>query len=103
MILAKADAKVGRKAEAVRGAERAAELLPVAADTFDGPMVLGRLAEVYAEVGETDRALEVLQKAAALPGGAAYGVLKLGEEFDALRNDPRFEKIVASLAPKTGG
>jgi tetratricopeptide (TPR) repeat protein len=103
MILAKADAKVGRKEEAVRGAERAIELLPVAADTFDGPLVLGRLAEVYAEVGETDRALEVLQQAAALPGGAAYGVLKLGEEFDAVRNDARFETIVASLAPKSGG
>ena len=102
MILAKADAKVGRKEDAVRGAERAVELLPVAADTFDGPLVLGRLAEVYAEVGETDRALEILQKAAALPGGAAYGVLKLGEEFDALRNDARFDAILAALAPKSG-
>ena len=102
MILAKADAKVGRKEEAVRGAERSVELLPVAADTFDGPLVLGRLAEVYAEVGETDRALEILQKAAALPGGAAYGVLKLGEEFDPLRNDARFDAMLAALAPKSG-
>jgi hypothetical protein len=40
-----------------------------------------------------------LQQAAALPGGPAYGILQLDVEFDPLRNDPRFQKIVASLAP----
>lgn len=102
MILAKADAAIARKEEAVRGAERAVELMPVSADTFDGPVVLGRLAEVYAAVGETERALEVLQRATALPGGPSYGVLKLPEEFDPLRDDARFDAILAALAPTSG-
>ena len=64
--------------------------------------MLGRLTEVYAEVGETERALDVLQKAVALPGGPSYGMLKLAGQFDALRNDARFEKMAASVAPKSG-
>jgi tetratricopeptide (TPR) repeat protein len=99
IVLAKVDAKLGRKEEAVREAERAVELLPVSTDAFDGPLMLVRLANVYAEVGEMDRAIEVLQQAAALPGGPSYGILQIDAEFDPVRSDPRFQKIVASLAP----
>jgi TolB-like protein/cytochrome c-type biogenesis protein CcmH/NrfG len=100
MVLAGIDAKLDRKEEAVREGERALELLPVARDALDGPVMLVRLAAVYAEVRETDRALEVLQQTVALPNGPSYGDLRLDEDFDPLRKDPRFEKIVASLAPK---
>ena len=99
IVLAKIDAKLGRKEDAVRAAERAVELLPVSVDAFDGALMLVRLAHVYADVGETDRAIEVLQRAAALPGGPAYGILQRDAEFDSLRGDARFQKIVASLAP----
>jgi hypothetical protein len=34
------------------------------------------------------------------PGDLSYGLLKLHPYWDSLRGDPRFEKIVASLAPK---
>lgn len=101
IILAKIDAKLGRKEEAVRAAERAVELLPVSADTYDGPQILVRLAQVYAEIGALDRAIEVLQQTAALPAGLSYGILQRDPEFDALRADPRFSEIVASLAPRT--
>jgi serine/threonine-protein kinase len=100
IVLAKIDAKLGRKEEAVREAERAVELLPVSTDAFDGPLMLVRLAKVYAEVGQTDRAIEVLQQAAALPGGPSYGILQVDAEFDPLRKDSRFEKILVSLSPK---
>ncbi len=98
--LARIDAYLGRKEEAVREAERASSLLPVSADSYEGPMVLVRLAEVYTEVGNIDRALDVLQQAAALPSGPSYGDLLLDVQFDALRNDPRFQKIIASIAPR---
>jgi TolB-like protein/cytochrome c-type biogenesis protein CcmH/NrfG len=103
IVLAKIDTMLSRKEEAVREGERAVELLPVSADAFDGPHILSTLAEVYAGVGETDRALDVLQQAVALPGGSTYGVLQLDEDFDPLRQDPRFQKILASLAPKAPG
>ncbi len=99
IVLAKIDAKLGRKEEAMREAERAVEMLPLSTDAFDGALMLVRLAHVYAEVGEADRAIEVLQRAATLPGGPAYGTLLLDCEFDPLRGNARFENIVASLAP----
>ena len=34
------------------------------------------------------------------PAGLSYGELKLLPLWDPVRGDPRFEKIVASLAPK---
>ena len=55
---------------------------------------------VAAWVGEKDVALQNLVKAAQLPGFVTYGRLKLLAWWDPLRGDPRFEKIVNSLAPK---
>jgi hypothetical protein len=60
-------------------------------------------AVIAAWVGEKDTALQYLAANAQSPGGyavATYGALKLLPFWDPLRGDPRFEKIVASLAPK---
>ncbi len=51
-------------------------------------------------VGEKELAFEQLGTAAHVPGALSYGNLKLLPFWDPLRDDPRFEKIVASLAPK---
>jgi len=51
-------------------------------------------------VGEKDLACEQLAAAIRYPGSLSYGQLKLFPFWDPLRSDPRFEKIVASLAPK---
>jgi hypothetical protein len=55
---------------------------------------------VAAWVGDKDLAFENLSKAAQMPSFFSYGRLKLLPWYDPLRGDPRFEKIVASLAPK---
>ena len=55
---------------------------------------------IYAACGEKDAALKQLDRSAKLPVGITYGELKCNPEWDPLRGDPRFEKIVASLAPK---
>ena len=47
-----------------------------------------------------DAALEQLGRSASFPSASAYGELKQSPDWDPLRGDPRFEKIVASLAPK---
>ncbi len=49
---------------------------------------------IYAWVGEKDLALEELELSASVPGGVQYGLLKLSPNWDSLRGDPRFEKIV---------
>ena len=98
--LALIDAGLGRKEEALREIRRAVELMPVEKDSLNGADMIQYSAVVAAWVGEKDLALQHLAKAAALPGFLSYGRLKLLPWWDPLRGDPRFEKIVASLAPK---
>ncbi len=100
IVLAQIDAGLGRKDEALREGQRATELLPVAKDALLGDALLSRLAGIYAQAGEVDRAFILLEKVAKIPFGVTYGSLKLDEVWDPLRGDPRFEKLVASLAPK---
>ena len=99
-ILALIDAGLGRKEEALREIRRAVELVPIEKDSPNGADMIQYSAIVYAWVGEKDLALQNLAKAAQLPGFVSYGRLKLLPWYDPLRGDPRFEKIVASLAPK---
>jgi TolB-like protein/Flp pilus assembly protein TadD len=99
-ILALVDAGLGRKEEALREIRRAVELVPVEKDSLNGADMIQYSAIVAAWVGEKDLALEHLAKAVQLPGFLSYGRLKLLPWWDPLRGDPRFEKIVNSLAPK---
>jgi TolB-like protein/class 3 adenylate cyclase/predicted Zn-dependent protease len=93
------DAGLGRKEDAIREARRAADLLPIAKDSLNGPGLVANLALVYAWTGEPDAALEQLETVATIPNGPTYGDLLLNPCWDSLRGDPRFKKIIASLKP----
>jgi len=93
------DAALGRKQEALSEGRRAVELLPITKNALDGPAILYFYAAICAQVGERDLAIEQLKTLAKIPAGAHYGELCLDPFWDPLRGDPRFEKIVASLAP----
>jgi len=99
-VLGLIDAGLGRKEDALREAQRAVELLPVQKDSINGVHMIEYFAMTAAWVGEKDLACEQLAAATRLPGTLSYGQLKLLPYWDSLRGDPRFEKIVASLAPK---
>ncbi|MDQ2659771.1 MAG: hypothetical protein M3Y03_05060 [Verrucomicrobiota bacterium] len=97
------DAALGHKEAALAEGRRAMELLPMSKDANDGQRLQVYFALIAAWAGEKDLALEQLAATAATPGGstiASYGMLKLLPFWDPLRGDPRFEKVVASLAPK---
>ena len=94
------DAGLGRKEDALREGRRAIELLPVTKDSINGAHMIEHFAVIAAWVGEKDLACEQLAIATRVPGILSYGSLKLLPSWDPLRGDPRFEKIVASLAPK---
>jgi TolB-like protein/class 3 adenylate cyclase/Flp pilus assembly protein TadD len=94
------DAALGNKEDAIREGRRAVELMPASKSAIEGPLLIKYLALIYAWTGEKDRALKRLEEAAKLPGFLSYGQLRLQPYWDSLRGDPRFEKIVASLAPK---
>jgi TolB-like protein/Tfp pilus assembly protein PilF len=99
-VLGLIDAGLGRKEEAQREGQRACELLPVSKDALEGADLMVNLAVIYAWTGEKDHAIEQLARAAQIPGNLSYGLLKLHPQWDSLHGDPRFEKIVASLAQK---
>jgi hypothetical protein len=99
-MLALVDAELGDKEKAIREGRTACDMLPVAKDAVDGVQVITNLACIYALTGEKDLALEQLDTVSKIPYGPTYGELRLDPYWDSLRGDPRFEKIVASLAPK---
>jgi len=99
-VLAQVDAGLGHKELAIQEAQHAVDLMPISKDIYDGALVLEGLAQVYTWTNEPDRAIELLQKLVAMPGYTNYARLKLHPMWNPLRGDPRFEKIVNSLAPK---
>jgi serine/threonine-protein kinase len=99
-ILGLIDAGLGRKKEALEEAQRALDLMPVTKDISNGTDMLQYGAIVAAWAGEKDLACERLSAAVSHPSVLSYGRLKLLPWWDPLRGDPRFEKIVNSLAPK---
>jgi serine/threonine-protein kinase len=101
-ILGLIDAGLGRKDEAIQEGRRAVEMLPHSRDPINGAHLIEYLAVIYAWSGEPELACEQLEAATKVPGSLSYGTLRLSPFWDNLRGNPRFEKIVASLAPKTG-
>jgi TolB-like protein/Flp pilus assembly protein TadD len=101
MMSALIHAAVGRKEDALREGRRAVELLPISRDAYDGPILATNLAAIYAQVGEHDLALEQLATLVEVPNGPTPGTLRVELEWDALRADPRFDKIVTAIALKT--
>jgi TolB-like protein/tRNA A-37 threonylcarbamoyl transferase component Bud32/Flp pilus assembly protein TadD len=97
------DAGLGRKEEALNEGRRAIELGSSIKDsftTFPEPYMKMCFAIICAWTGERELALGQLEAFTKGPGYHTYGNLRLSPLWDPLRGDPRFEKIVASLAPK---
>ena len=102
-VLGLIDAALGRKDLALDEGRRAIALTPVEKDVLNGSRVLQYFAITAAWAGDKELALQQLEAGLRAPVAAfmlSYGALKLHPFWDPLRGDPRFEKIVASLAPK---
>jgi TolB-like protein/Tfp pilus assembly protein PilF len=99
---------LGRKEEAIREGHRAVELMPDSKDAVFGPWMTGYLAMIYARVGEADSALPLLEHLLMSPGPVDYtnccitqNDLRNRWQWDPLRDNPRFQKLLAEPAPKT--
>jgi TolB-like protein/Tfp pilus assembly protein PilF len=102
-VLAMIDAGLGRKEQALEEGRRAIALTPIEKDVNNGSRVLQYFAITAAWAGDKELALEQLETGLRAPTASwalSYGALKLLPFWDPLRGDPRFEKIVVSLAPK---
>ncbi len=99
-VLAMIEAALGDKEAAITAGRRACQLLPINQDAITGADIAGHLAIAYAWSGDKDQAFDELSRLAKIPSDLNYGVLRLAPAWDSLRDDPRFEQIVASLAPR---
>ncbi len=97
--LAMAEAALGHKEAALEAGRRVvAAVTP--GDTVDGPQTMIFWAQTLILAGERDEAIRSLQSVGSQPYGPTYGDLRLNPLWDPLRDDPRFDSLVASLAPK---
>ena len=105
--IAEIDAALGRKEDAIREGRKALELWPVKRNAVLAPDVAIYVAIAYMWSGERDAALQQLAEVVKLPDSSAplprcpgfsAGELKLNPIWDELRNDPRFDKIIAEAA-----
>ncbi len=88
-------AYLGRKEEAIREGERGVALSPVSEDATSGPYMQHQLARIYMLVGEQAKALDQLEPLMKIPYFLSPSWLKIDPNFDPLRKNPRFQKLVA--------
>ena len=82
-------------------ARRAMEMRPISEDAVEGPDIATSFAFVCAWANQLDLAFEQLNILIKVPGGRLnYGDLKTYPGWDPLRKDPRFDKLLAELAPR---
>src|SRR5436190_3396855 len=102
-VLSIIDAALGRKDLALEEGRRAIALTPLEKDVVNGSRVLQYFAITATWAADKEFALQQLKAGLRAPAASqmlSYGALKLLPFWDPLRGDPRFESIVASLAPK---
>jgi len=93
---------MGRHDDAIREARRAVELKPESKDAYDGAIMNCNLALIYARVGQKDLAIPLIERLFKTPGAVDsvnYSItlndLKYRWEWDGLRSDSRFQKLVS--------
>lgn len=97
VMLGLIDAALGDTSEALIRAREAEQLLPIARDSFDGPIIATAVAAIRAQAGEQDLAIQGLQSLLDIPNGPTSGTLQVEPEWDALRSDSRFQAMIKRL------
>jgi tetratricopeptide (TPR) repeat protein len=98
--LAKIFGYLGEKQLALGEAQRATELVPENKDAFGGPEIMAGVAEVYAILGDNDRAIQILDGLLSRPSAVTAEALKINPIWDPLRGDPRFQGLIDKYGAK---
>ncbi len=94
-LLGLALAYLGQKAGAIREGQRGAAIMPISRDAEIGPYFQHQLVRIYLLVGEPEKALDQLEPLLKIPYYLSPGWLKIDPNFDPLRSNPRFQRLVA--------
>jgi serine/threonine-protein kinase len=100
IALGLAYAGLHRRAEARREARTAMDLAPVSVSPVAATAHMGGAVEIYAQLGDVDAALELMELLLAMPAGreASVPLFRLDPTYDRLRSDPRFEALLARFS-----
>jgi serine/threonine protein kinase len=99
MMLALTDAALGHTEDALKEGRQAAKMLPISRDAIDGPVLATELAQVYVWAGENELAIQQLETLKQVPRALIYGDFAKLPEWDPLRSDPRFQKLLSEFNP----
>jgi serine/threonine-protein kinase len=100
-FLGQAYAGLGEAASAIAEGQKAMAIDPTSKDPFEGPGEEARMAQIYALLGDADHAIPILKRLLQIPYGFALTpvLLRLDPVWDPIRNDPRFQELVAEKKP----
>jgi serine/threonine-protein kinase len=95
-------AGLGEAASAIAEGQKAMAMDPSSKDSMDGPAKEALMAQIYALLGDADHAIPILKRLLQIPYAwpITPALLRLDPVWDPLRNDLRFQKLVASPTPK---
>jgi tetratricopeptide (TPR) repeat protein len=88
-------AGLGHRDEAIKWGEKATEMHPIQTDPWSsGESILSDLAIIYIQVGEHEKAIDIIETLLSIPSQLTRWRLKLDPQYDPLRNHPRFQKLI---------
>jgi TolB-like protein len=93
---------LGEAASAIAEGQEAMAMHPTSKDAMDGPAIEENMAAIYAELGDADHAIPILKRLLQIPYGGVPitpAGLRLDPTWDQIRNDPRFQELVAEKKP----
>jgi tetratricopeptide (TPR) repeat protein len=96
-------AYAGRRDEALRDGERSVAIRPASRDGFSGPYNHHLLARTYMILGEHEKAVDQLEILLSVPYFLSRGWLRIDPTWDALRGNPRFERLVYASSDVVNG
>jgi serine/threonine-protein kinase len=93
-----AQAYAGRKDIAIREGLRGVSLGPLSVDAQVAPYLVHQLARIYILTGEPDKAIDQIEALLRMQYWVSPAWLRIDPNFDPLRNNPRFKKLVEGAA-----
>ena len=96
-FLAFAESGLGDNERALAHAQEAVAVLPSTVDAYNGPALEEILTRIEARCGKKEAAIEGIEKLLKTyyaPPNLTPALLRLDPDFDSLRDDPRFQKLI---------